>query len=147
MPGPAPKPDDQRRRRNATMPTTRLPAEGRKGRAPAWPLSRATAAESKFWQEIWKTPQATAWERLGWTRTVARYARLAVAAEEPRAQATICSEARQLEDRLGLTPMSMLRLRWEVVPNEVAEARQDREAAKQAPARRARLKAVDPKGA
>jgi len=37
--GPPPKPADQRARRNATVSMTRLPAEGRKGRAPAWPLA------------------------------------------------------------------------------------------------------------
>jgi hypothetical protein len=37
--GPAPKPADQRARRNATVAMTRLPADGRKGRAPAWPLA------------------------------------------------------------------------------------------------------------
>lgn len=38
MPGPAPKHPDHRARRNATVAMTKLPAEGRKGRAPAWPL-------------------------------------------------------------------------------------------------------------
>ncbi|MFJ2717419.1 hypothetical protein [Streptomyces sp. NPDC087437] len=37
--GPAPKPDDQRRRRNATVAMTTLPATGRPGPAPDWPLS------------------------------------------------------------------------------------------------------------
>ncbi|MFF1483132.1 hypothetical protein ACIGZH_01685 [Streptomyces sp. NPDC058319] len=36
--GPAPKPDDQRRRRNATVAMTTLPAAGRTGPAPDWPL-------------------------------------------------------------------------------------------------------------
>lgn len=36
--GPPPKPAGQRQRRNATVAMTRLPAEGRKGRAPTWPL-------------------------------------------------------------------------------------------------------------
>jgi hypothetical protein len=36
--GPPPKPDGQRRRRNATAATTRLPGEGRKGTAPRFPL-------------------------------------------------------------------------------------------------------------
>ena len=38
MTGPAPKHPDHRARRNATVAMTKLPAEGRKGRAPAWPL-------------------------------------------------------------------------------------------------------------
>ena len=36
--GPPPKNPDARARRNATVAMTRLPAEGRKGRAPKWPL-------------------------------------------------------------------------------------------------------------
>ncbi|MEU9400553.1 hypothetical protein [Streptomyces sp. NPDC048242] len=36
--GPAPKPDDQRRRRNATVAMTTLPAAGRTDPAPGWPL-------------------------------------------------------------------------------------------------------------
>ena len=123
MPGPAPKHPDQRRRRNAAPVLTQLPAAGRQGDPPTWPLSKPTATETAFWAEVWATPQAVAWERLGWVRTVARYVRVAVQAEKPKAPAMVCSEARQMEDRLGLTPMSLLRLRWEISADEVAEAR------------------------
>jgi hypothetical protein len=86
---------------------------------------------------MWATPQAVAWETLGWTRTVARYVRLLVQSEKPKATMSLCAEVRQLEDRLGLSPMAMLRLRWEIVPDEVAEARR-------APSPSARrLRAVD----
>lgn len=139
MPGPAPKHPSERRRRNAAPTMTRLPAGGRKGPTPDWPLSRATKGELQLWEELWTTPQAVAWERHGWTRTVARYVRLAIQAERPKAVMSVNSEARQLEDRLGLTPMSMLRLRWEIAPDEVAEVRAA------APTRR--LAAVDPQAA
>lgn len=140
MPGPAPKHPSQRRRQNPSIQMTRLPAAGRPGEAPDWPLSKATKGEAKLWSDLWATPQAVAWERHGWARTVARYVRLAVKAERPSAIMAVASEARQLEDRLGLTPMSMLRLRWEVDADEVAEAR-----SVAPPARR--LKAVDPQAA
>jgi hypothetical protein len=104
---------------------TRLPSEGRKGPTPTWPLSRIKLSEKKIWDEIWQTPQAAAWEQLGWERTVARYVRLLVEAEKSKAPATVLAEARQLEDRLGLHPMSMLRLRWEIVPDEVQEKREE----------------------
>ena len=123
MPGPAPKPDDQRRRRNATPQTTKLPAEGRKGKPPEWPLTKPTKAETEAWRQVWATPQAAAWEKLGWVRTVARYVRLLVQSEKKDATASICGEVRQMEDRLGLTPMAMLRLRWQIVEDEVSEAR------------------------
>ena len=142
MPGPAPKADAQRRRRNATVAMTKLPAGGRKGRAPAWPLAgKPTRAESALWVQLWHTPQAQAWERLGWTRVVGRYARTLIAAEHPDG-AALLPEVRQLEDRLGLTPMSMLRLRWEVDSDEVAAQREKPAKAPAASARR-RLKVVD----
>jgi hypothetical protein len=56
-------------------------------------------------------------------RTVARYVRALIVAESRDTTAFQLSEVRQLEDRLGLTPMAMLRLRWEVVSDELAEAR------------------------
>ncbi len=142
MPGPAPKHPSQRRRTNPSIQLTALPAEGRKGPLPDWPLSKATVAEQKVWAEVWTCPQAVAWDRLGWVRTVARYVRVLVQAEKPKAPVMVNAEARQLEDRLGLTPMSMLRLRWEIKADEVAEARDDRTAA---PVRR--LAAVDPQAA
>ena len=125
MPGPPPKHPAQRRRRNNKPDLLALPAEGRKGRAPKWPLPEQSKAEAKVWVEMWHTPQAAAWERLGWNRTVARYVRFLVEAEKPESSVALLSEVRQLEDRLGLTPMSMLRLRWEVKADEVAEKREE----------------------
>lgn len=77
------------------------------GRAP----SQAVVA---LWGALWSSPQAAAWEDLGWTRVVARYAKLLVAAEKASATAALLAEVRQLEDRLGLTPMAMRRLQWEI---------------------------------
>jgi hypothetical protein len=128
MPGPPPKPDNQRRRRNATVAMTRLPSEGRTGETPEWPLASSAAYDEDLWAELWSTPQAVAWERLGagTVRVVARYVVLLAEADvgEPKA----AMEVRQLEDRLGLSPLAMLRLRWEVATDEVAEQRTAREA-------------------
>jgi len=41
-----------------------------------------------------------------------------LALAEEKLQATLLAETRSLEDRLGLTPMSMLRLRWEIAPSQ-----------------------------
>ncbi|MCX5601613.1 hypothetical protein OOK29_26025 [Streptomyces phaeochromogenes] len=194
--GPAPKPADQRRRRNATVATTKLPAEGRKGRPPKWPLlddvvltarrdmaarkadelelallepnlkgraranaqrkadeARAAATilqkqleaqkqiEGELWKQLWGTPQAVAWQRLGWTREVAQYVRWKARAEAGDLDAS--KEARQLADRLGLTPLAMLRLRWEVASDEVAETRQARARTAQQKSTRQRLRVVD----
>jgi hypothetical protein len=112
-------------RRNARSGPLKLPAEGRKKDAPKWPLpGRATVAEKAAWAELWATPQAVAWERLGWTRTVARYCRVMVEAEKRDAPAKALMEARQFEDRLGLTPKAMRMLLWEIVADEVEEKRQ-----------------------
>src|SRR5215470_19470509 len=123
MPGPAPKINPVRR--NARSGPLQLPAEGRQGPTPPWPLGgKPNAAESRGWTELWKTPQAVAWERLGWTRTVARYCRVMVAAESREASPSLLGQVLALEDRLGLTPKAMRLLLWEVVSDEVAEQRQ-----------------------
>jgi len=61
------------------------------------------------------------WERLGWVRAVARYAVLVELSEQPKCGASIFNAVTQLEDRLGLTPMSMLRLRWEIEDEQIAD--------------------------
>lgn len=112
MPGPPPK--KNARRRNARPEWRQLPAAGRTGKPPKWPLEgRRSKALDALWVELWSAPQAVAWEELGWTRLVARYARLLLAAERSNATAALLGEVRQLEDRLGLSPMAMKRLQWE----------------------------------
>lgn len=112
MPGPTPKKDARRRNKRPDWLT--LPASGRTGKPPAWPIGRPTKEETALWKQLWSTPQAFAWERLGWTRVVGRYARLVLQSETREATAALLGEVRQMEDRLGLTPMSMKRLQWEV---------------------------------
>jgi hypothetical protein len=141
--GAAPKPNAQRRRGLANGVITRLPAEGRKGGPPPWPLSGA-GCDLEIWAELWSTPQAAAWETLGpgMVRVVARYVVLLAEAEvgEPK----VAAEVRQVEDRLGLSPLAMLRLRWEIAPDEVAEQRDQRTATKAQADVRSRLRIVDP---
>lgn len=193
MPGPPPNP--HRRRRNATVAMTKLPAEGRPGAPPEWPLppdprpaaklrllneqideaslaaqgagkeARAaerrllglreraealeaqieTAAEqeSVLWTQLWATPQAVAWERLRWTRDVAQYVRWKVLAELGDLEAS--KEARLLSDRLGLNPLALLRLRWEIAEDEVGAHRSAKRATTARASARSRrgLKAVD----
>src|SRR6266540_187693 len=122
MPGPAPKPDPVRR--NSRVGPLSLPAEGRKGAPPKWPLeNRQSAAEKRAWAQMWSTPQAVAWERLGWTRTVARYCAVMVMAEST-VNPQLLAQATALEDRLGLTPKAMRMLLWEIVADELAVARE-----------------------
>lgn len=111
-------------RRNVRTGPQKLPAEGRKGETPIWPLGPITVGEDAAWKQLWATPQAVAWEKLGWTRTVARYCRIMVEAEQPFAKAQARAEARQMEDKLGLTPKAMRILLWEIVEDEVDQKRQ-----------------------
>jgi len=97
---------------------------------------------------LWRTPQAVAWEQLGWTRVVARYCHWSIQAEDsPEVPVALLGELRQLEDRLGLSPMAMLRLRWtiEQTPDDGSGSAPSSEGAKPAsavpaPQRRARVR-------
>lgn len=110
-------------RRNVRVGPLILPAEGRESPAPKWPLpNEATAEEMSAWADLWATPQAVAWEKLGWTRTVARYCRIMVEAEKPNARADVRNAATTMEDRLGLTPKAMRLLLWTVADDESASA-------------------------
>jgi hypothetical protein len=116
-----PKPDAVRR--NARSGVKMLPAAGRTKLAPNWPFEPASLAEADLWKQLWATPQACAWEEHGWARIVARYVRVVLLAEALDKDAM--SEARQLEDRLGLTPKAMQMLMWQIAPDELGERRQD----------------------
>ncbi|MEU4367539.1 hypothetical protein [Micromonospora chersina] len=93
--------------------------------------------ETSLWKDLWGLPQAVEWERLGWMRDVAQYVRHKVLAE--LGDLDSAKEARQWSDRLGLTPLAMLRLRWRIAVDEVGERRQERQSSGSA---RGRIKAV-----
>jgi hypothetical protein len=95
-----------------------------------------------LWKDLWKTPQATQWQKLSWTRDVAQYVRHKVLAE--LGSLDDAKEARQMADRLGLTPLSLLRLRWEIEakPETAAAARRSTGSGGSARARRGPLVAV-----
>jgi hypothetical protein len=123
--GPLPEPDSFRSERLQTSVGgwTMLPAAGRKGDPPAWPLRRYSSSrgqdpdavaesEAAYWAILWRMPQAVAWEELGCEHLVGLYCRLTALAEG--GQISAAGEARQLADRLGLSHMSMARLRWRI---------------------------------
>jgi hypothetical protein len=121
--GPPPKPDSQRRRRNAVVPMVQLPLGGRRGPVPPWPEGVEEPADLRLWAELWATPMAAAWERFGYHRQVARLCLLLPKAESGKFAAQLFAEVRQLEDRLGLNPLALMRLRWEVPADELGERR------------------------
>lgn len=121
MPGPAPNPNA--RRRNARPDWVSLPAEGRSGKAPGWPLEgRAPAG----WVALWRLPQAVMWERDNAVVQVATYLLTRDAAHEALGRgepnAALLSELRQIEDRLGLSPMALKRLQWEISETSVSRS-------------------------
>lgn len=104
-------------------------------------VEQQRALEMRLWADLWATPQAVAWERLRWTREVAQYVRWKVKAELGSLDAS--KEARQLADRLGLSPLSMLRLRWAVSEDQVGAKREQRSAASSSRGRRGPLRSVE----
>ena len=110
MPGPAPK--RNARRRNIRPDWRTLPDDGYAGPVPEWPIGDG-GDPTGLWRDLWRTPQAAAWAELGWVRVVARYSVLVSVSERGEANAALLAEIRQLEDRLGLSPMAMKRLQWE----------------------------------
>lgn len=97
--------------------------------------------EGAIWRELWHTPQAVMWEKLGWTRDVAIYARLAAARDIGDMEAG--KEARAWSDRLGLNPKALRALMWTIVEDQVTEQKNARRADATAQKRRRNIKAVD----
>lgn len=145
-------PSHDPKRANQRVGITVLPSSGREGPAPEWPLPPMGGDlaevvgphERENWERLWMSPEAVAWESLGWTQVVARYARVLTIAEMT-AESKLLAEARQLEDRLGLTPKAKRMLLWVVSDDEVGAKRQEKPASSAAAAGR-RLVAVDPAG-
>jgi len=91
-----------------------IPAAGYTGSVPGWPLDNEPAhAELDMWQQLWTTPQATMWASMSIERVIARYVMVACLAEQTQ-QAGLLTEVRQMEDRLGLTPLSLQKLQWKI---------------------------------
>lgn len=123
--GPAPKPDADRRRANApTFGWVDLPAEGRTGPTPplpapppwlselgGWPVATRVA-----WAEMWRSPQATQWAPSG--ISLHHWAEMHAVAAIKGPTAAALAELRQIEDRHGLNPAALLRLRWRIADRE-----------------------------
>jgi hypothetical protein len=143
--GPPPKHPADRVRRNKTPGMTQLPAEGYTGEIPEWPLEAASRTEMQRWKWLWRKPQAVLWIKDGMEDIVARYVRNCIALENGSgmtvAQAYLVSEVRQQEDRLGRSPMALMRLRWEIAADEVEEMRDENT---RRGSGRPRLRAIDP---
>lgn len=115
--GKASEEDDGRRRNRLLDRAARARATATTVRSE---VEKAAALERKIWKDLWATPMATQWEKMAWVREVAQYARLKAHAELGDAHAA--KTALAYGDRLGLTPWSLLRLRWEIAPAPAPDA-------------------------
>ena len=142
MPGPAPKDPSSRRRRNAAVGKTMLPAGGRVGDVPDWPIVEVD--EPSVWAILWRLPQASAWERDHMHMVLADYAILRSRLYgEDAPSASLLAEKRNQETVLGLNPKAMRSLLWEVATSdEVAEKRSSAPAVSRTASKRAELKIV-----
>lgn len=137
--GPLAKDPTSRRRRNApAVNLQELPRDGYQGPIPDWPVGMVPGPDvAGVWSSLWRRPQAAAWAHMGFENAVARLAVLTVAAMDPGAPSAVLTEVRQMEDRLGLNPASMQRLRW-----KLADEAEEAEVVPIAPKER-RVKAVE----
>lgn len=168
MPGPLPDPDAVRRN-VPTIPTTSLPAGGRKGdvpEPPAW-IELGVAGRA-WWAWAWRTPQAAGWasghevmvaHRAGLEDDLSAVGKVdgldladVMGADLPELRAVviglsrivvgrlgILKEMQQMDGKLGLTPKGMADLRWKVVPDLVEDVPQSQPGVSDLDARRARL--------
>lgn len=126
MPGPLPKPADQRRRKNEpTYKPVVLPSEGRQGPAPKLPNLRSWKKQTKdAWNHWWSTPQATMWDQSG--SSLHRWALLYdMLVCREGAMPAINAQLTAIEDRHGFSPQAMAKLRWSVAADEVSEKRDE----------------------
>lgn len=137
-----PKPPDQRRRRNAPQPhlaDRKLPAEGRKGRAPVPPVPLG-AAGKKLWGVLWASPQATTWTKTD-HRGVATRCQLEDVYQENPADMKVLGQIVVWEDRWGFNPKARAALHmW--IEQEGGERAADREVSATVTDVRDRLRAV-----
>jgi hypothetical protein len=118
--GRVPDPNAARRDRPGDSEWTTLPA-AREGEAPRWPLPDPTARELELWAGEWRRPQAVVWERNGQQHEVALYVRRLAEVELPNAPTNLGTLVKQMQENLGLSIPGMLRNRWKIASDEVAE--------------------------
>ena len=121
MPASYPKPDAERRNRNAkAFDWLDLPAAGRKGAAPKLPALRSWSVETRrWWAELWSKPQAMAWDQTGSTAVAMAVLYDDLQTGDRARIAGLLAELRAHEDRHGLSPKAMLQLRWRIIKPEI----------------------------
>lgn len=147
MPGPAPKPASQRRRRNVTAGAKKLAAVP-KAKVPRLPKMTEPwhPMTEDWWTDIWSSPMATEWDDSD-KHGLYMLARLVDAfwrSESNTLAKDMAGEVRLQSQRFGLSPIDRRRLAWEIDRGEEAEQKtaKRRTVAKKAKRKDPRLKAV-----
>lgn len=130
-----------------------LPAEPRPGPAPNWPAPGGklmNAYTTKLWERVWNTPMGWAWEELGFHDDVARYvlARQWYDHMDPENEPTsklslAVKQVQDLEDRLGLNHMGLIRNRWQIDRDGTLPDGRDKELVAKVTPIKKRVRAVD----
>lgn len=147
----------------------KLPSEGRKGEPPVrFPLGAPAIyietvingkpakeydeaaseqrqdAELALWEQVWTYPQAVAWECEPWRwNIVAMWVRTFLTASGPEAKAADKTALHRFGDQLGLTPAGLKENGWQIVRDEIAPKRADKDSESPSTGRRERrLRAV-----
>ena len=133
MPGPAPKPASQRRRRNKTPGARTLSAVATPARRPKLPTRRGHPwheATKAWWADVWASPMAPEFDKSdihGLYRLAALVDRYWVALDDPRARSgeivSLSAEIRLVGQPFGLNPLDRRRLQWEIEKGEEAAAK------------------------
>ena len=95
-------------------------------------MEQAERLEAEQWASLWGTPQAVMWdESWAFARMVAQFVRWNVRAEQGDLKAAV--EARLRGSELGLSPLSLQKLRQEIEKAEESEGRAQQRRQRQAP--------------
>lgn len=122
MPGPLPKPPNERRRRNKDQGQWHyLPAEGRDEPAPPLPDREWLPTTRAYWSLLWASPMAAEWLPAD-VPVLVRLAALMELFALGETSAALLGEMRQLEDRFGLSSHARKRLMWQIATSEEAAA-------------------------
>ena len=124
MPGPPPKPNHMRQRRNKMTTRATLAAPARKVRSPKVPKLPARGRGRgawhprvrAWWSDVWNSPMASEYldvHRHG-LEALAELRQQFYIAKEPGKLLALHAEIRQSQRDYGLTPLDLRRLQWEV---------------------------------
>src|SRR5699024_10448444 len=106
-----------------------IPAAGNQQPAHASPLDNEPArVELDIWSSIWTRPHATMRQTMPHEHVSRRHVAITLLAEETQ-RAGLLTEVREMEDRFGLTPVSLRKLQWKIEhhDNQPVDASQSEE--------------------